>query len=171
MAILLLVSTGDSIRIGKIDNYIMIGIANNPLLNITQNECICQMVRLNGLISAMNYFQTNTTCQLYSSNITSVVIEFNLNSSFIFINQSFISITTIQPNSKFIVDNTFTLNLFKYLRNFISLFLNFERLRKMISENIHFSSFSLFRNLQDETLSKVFEPILNLLATRLIRVL
>jgi hypothetical protein len=105
MLVLSLVSIGDCISIGKIQDNIMIGIANYSLLNITEDQCVCQMVQLNGLLSALNYFQANQTCQLYSYNISSILIQFNSNACLIFINQSVISIESIQINSKFIIDN------------------------------------------------------------------
>ncbi|CAF4266616.1 unnamed protein product [Adineta steineri] len=67
--------------------------SNSLISNITQHECICQMITSNKLVSALNYFQINQTCQLYSSNLSLISIEFYLNSTFIFINQSSISIT------------------------------------------------------------------------------
>ncbi|UJR29737.1 hypothetical protein I4U23_017285 [Adineta vaga] len=94
-----LFSTIDSIRIGKIEDRIMIGIiSNNFLFNISKIECICQMMKLNGTIIALNYFQINNTCQLFISNNNSFLIQYNSNSSFIFINQSSISITVSQTN-------------------------------------------------------------------------
>jgi len=42
--VLSLFSVGDSINIGKIQDNIMIGIANYSLLNVTEYQCICQMV-------------------------------------------------------------------------------------------------------------------------------
>jgi hypothetical protein len=102
IVILLLLSVVDCIRIGKIENNIMIGIINNSLSNITLDQCICQMVQSNELISAVNYFQTNQTCQLFSYNMSSILIQFNVDSTIIFINQTSISITSIQSNGKFI---------------------------------------------------------------------
>jgi len=98
--ILSLFSVANSIRIGKIENYIMIGIINHSLVNITEDQCICQMIQAN--LSALNYFQTNQTCQLLNNNISTIFIEFYTNSSFLFINQSSISITTIQSSNRFI---------------------------------------------------------------------
>jgi hypothetical protein len=66
----------NSIQIGKIQNNIMIGIANNTLYNLTLNQCICQMITTNQLISALNYFQTNNTCQLFYSNTNTIEFEF-----------------------------------------------------------------------------------------------
>ncbi|CAF1183323.1 unnamed protein product [Adineta steineri] len=73
---------------------------NNSLFNITEEQCICEMVKLNGFVSAVNYFATNETCQLFSFDISSILIAFNLNSSFLFINQSTISITAISTNTR-----------------------------------------------------------------------
>jgi outer membrane phospholipase A len=101
--ILSLFSVGDCILITKIQDNIMVGIMNNMLFNITQDQCICEMIQSNDTISALNYFPTNQTCQLYHSNISSVFIEFYSGSSFIFINQSVISISNIKENSKFIL--------------------------------------------------------------------
>ncbi len=112
-----LFSVVDSGTMGLIEDYIMIGTANNSLFNITRNQCICQMIQSNELLSALNYFQTNQTCQLFSSNKNSILIQFSSNSSFIFINESSISITT----SEFIRINTFRLNceISKKFLNFV----------------------------------------------------
>jgi hypothetical protein len=101
LVILSLFSITNSIQIGKIENNIMIGITNNSLTNITLDQCICQMMTMsNALIKSLNYFQINQTCQLFNSNISSITIELNFNSSFIFLNQSEILITIFQINSK-----------------------------------------------------------------------
>ncbi|CAF1102709.1 unnamed protein product [Adineta steineri] len=100
IVILLLFSVGNCVRVGKIQNYIVIGVMNNSLFNITEEQCICEMVKLNGFVSALNYFATNETCQLFSFDISSILIAFNLNSSFLFINQSTISITAISTNTQ-----------------------------------------------------------------------
>jgi hypothetical protein len=63
MIIFSLFSVVDSGTMGLIEDYIMIGTANNSLFNITRNQCICQMIQSNELLSALNYFQTNQTCQ------------------------------------------------------------------------------------------------------------
>jgi hypothetical protein len=81
----------------------MIGVTNYSLFNVTEDQCLCQMMQSNGLGSAINYFQTNQTCQLFYYNISSIFIQYYFNSSFIFINQSWISIT----NSKIIRDKNF----------------------------------------------------------------
>jgi len=99
VVILSLCSLVNPIRIGKIENYIMIGIINDSLVNITEVQCICQMIQSN--LSALNYFQTNQTCQLLNNNISTSFIEFYTNSSVLFINQSSISITTIQSSNRF----------------------------------------------------------------------
>jgi hypothetical protein len=104
--ILSLFCVGDSILITTIQNNIMVGTMNNVLFNITQDQCICQMIQSNDLISALNYFPSNQTCQLFHSNITTVFIEYYSNSLFLFINQSSISIANIKENSKFIRDKT-----------------------------------------------------------------
>jgi hypothetical protein len=99
VVILSLFSVADSMRIGKIENYIMIGIINHSLVNITEDQCICQMIQSN--LSALNYFQTSETCQLLNNKISRIFIEFYTNSSFLFINQSSISIITIQSSNRF----------------------------------------------------------------------
>jgi len=101
--ILSLFSVGNSHKIGKIQDHIMIGVTNYSLFNLTEDQCLCQMMQSNGLGAAVNYFQTNQTCQLFNYNISAIFIQYNFNSSFIFINQSWISIT----NSKISLDNTF----------------------------------------------------------------
>ncbi|CAF0729126.1 unnamed protein product [Adineta steineri] len=90
--VLLVFSTGNCILINKINNNILIGNISESLWNITQNQCICEMINSNGTISTSNYFSTNQTCQLFYTNFTSILIEFNLNSSLIFMNQSAIFI-------------------------------------------------------------------------------
>jgi hypothetical protein len=104
--LLSLISVGDCILITKIQDNIMVGTVNNVLFNITQDQCICEMIQTNDTISALNYFPTNQTCQLFHSNISSVFIKFYSNSFFLFINQSSISISNIKENSKFIIENT-----------------------------------------------------------------
>ncbi|CAF3972948.1 unnamed protein product, partial [Adineta steineri] len=47
-------------------------------------------------IFAINYYQTNNTCQLFTYNSSSIFLQNNFNSSFIFINQSSNLITNIQ---------------------------------------------------------------------------
>ncbi|CAF1157092.1 unnamed protein product [Adineta steineri] len=94
LVILSLFFVGESVRLGKIDDYFVIGNTSNTLIHITEEQCICQMVKLNGLIIGANYFQINDTCQLFIYNNNSILIEFNLDSSFLFINQSAITITT-----------------------------------------------------------------------------
>ena len=55
--VLSLFSIVKCVNIGEIDNYIMVdGIMNNSLLNRTKDECICQMVKSNEFIFALNYF-------------------------------------------------------------------------------------------------------------------
>ncbi|CAF1391039.1 unnamed protein product [Adineta steineri] len=89
-------SIGDCISIGKIEDYIMIDIINSTLLNISREKCICELVKSSELVSALNYFEANQTCQLFYSNKNSILIQFYINSSLTFINQSSISVTTIQ---------------------------------------------------------------------------
>ncbi|CAF0873608.1 unnamed protein product [Adineta steineri] len=84
----------DSIIVGTINNSIMIGTVNRLLLNVTKDECICEMMKINVfLLSGLNYFSTNGSCELFYSNNNSIVIEYNSNSDFMFMNQSAISIT------------------------------------------------------------------------------
>ncbi|CAF3764582.1 unnamed protein product, partial [Adineta steineri] len=71
-------------------------------LNVTEDQCICEMIKVNDSISALNYFSTNQTCQLYRSNSSTIYVEFYLNSTIIFLNQSSISILNIleyQPST------------------------------------------------------------------------
>jgi hypothetical protein len=103
IVVLSLVSVGESVRVGKIEDYIMMGNACYSLFNLTFEQCICQMIILNGRISALNYFSTNQTCQLFNYNTSSILIQSYFNASLIFINQSAISITVVQSNSKFIL--------------------------------------------------------------------
>ncbi|CAF1172860.1 unnamed protein product [Adineta steineri] len=88
ISILLVFSTGGGILISKIDNNILIGNISEALWNVTQNQCICEMIQSNGIISTLNYFSTNQTCQLFYTNDSSILIESNVNSSLIFTNQS-----------------------------------------------------------------------------------
>ncbi|CAF0736477.1 unnamed protein product [Adineta steineri] len=94
--ILSLFSVCNSILITKIKNNIIIGIMYNDLFNITENQCICEMIKVNDSISALNYFSINQTCQLFRSNASTIYIEFYSNSTFIFLNQSSITILNVQ---------------------------------------------------------------------------
>ncbi|CAF0929363.1 unnamed protein product [Adineta steineri] len=47
----------------------MIGSVKSTLFNVSQNQCICQMIQSN--IFAINYYQTNNTCQLFNYNVVS----------------------------------------------------------------------------------------------------
>ncbi len=101
IVILSLFYVGESVRVGKIDDFIMMGNTYNLLFNLTCKQCICQMITSNGWISALNYFLTNQTCQLFNYNASSILIQYYFNASLIFINQSAISIKIVQSNSKF----------------------------------------------------------------------
>ena len=92
----------ESVKVGKIKDSIMVGMISKSLVNLTFDQCICEMVESNELISALNYFQINQTCHLFSSNTTSISIRFNADSTFVFINLTSILITSIQSDSKFI---------------------------------------------------------------------
>ncbi|CAF4196571.1 unnamed protein product, partial [Adineta steineri] len=93
--ILSLFSVCHCILITKIQNVIIVGDVYNNLFNVTEDQCICEMIEANDGISALNYFSTNQTCQLFHSNISTVYIEFSLNSTIIFLNQSSISISIL----------------------------------------------------------------------------
>ncbi|CAF1415915.1 unnamed protein product, partial [Adineta steineri] len=54
------------------------------------------MIKVNDSISALNYFSINQTCQLFRSNASTIYIEFYSNSTFIFLNQSSITILNVQ---------------------------------------------------------------------------
>ncbi|CAF1466805.1 unnamed protein product [Adineta steineri] len=75
----------------------------NSLFDVTQDQCICEMIKVNDSISALNYFSTNQTCQLFRSNISTIYIEFYSNSTFVFLNQSSISILDIQEYGSTII--------------------------------------------------------------------
>ena len=94
----------NSSKIGVIDNYIMISTIESVLSNLTREQCVCGMIRSNTVLMAINYFSQNQTCQQLSSNTTSILIGYKANATFIFINQSMI---TIQVNSKFLKNRTF----------------------------------------------------------------
>ncbi|CAF1003793.1 unnamed protein product [Adineta steineri] len=94
--ILLLFSACNAIRITKIQNIIIVGNIYNTLLNVTEDQCICEMIKVNDAICALNYFSTNQTCQLYRSNSSTIFVEFHLNSTIIFLYQSSILILDIQ---------------------------------------------------------------------------
>ncbi|CAF1066509.1 unnamed protein product [Adineta steineri] len=104
--VLLVFSTGGGILISKIDNNILIGNISESLWNITQNQCICEMIQSNGIISTLNYFSTNQTCQLFYTNDSSILVESNLNSSLIFTNQSAIFIAQNQITSTTITSSS-----------------------------------------------------------------
>ncbi|CAF4184423.1 unnamed protein product, partial [Adineta steineri] len=97
--VLLVFCSGDCVLIGKIDNNILIGDISKSLWNITQSQCICEMITSNGMLSTLNYFSRNQTCQLFYTNYTSILIEFSLNSWLIFMNQSAIFIAQNQITS------------------------------------------------------------------------
>ncbi|CAF0736736.1 unnamed protein product [Adineta steineri] len=86
----------NAILITKIQNIIIVGNIYNNLFNVTENQCICEMIKANDAISALNYFSANQTCQLYRSNSSTIYVEFSLNSTIIFLNQSSISILDIE---------------------------------------------------------------------------
>ncbi|CAF4234331.1 unnamed protein product [Adineta steineri] len=97
-----LFSVCNSILIAKVQGYTIVGDMYKNLFNVTENQCICEMIKVNDSISALNYFSTNQTCQLFRSNISTIYIEFYSNSFFLFLNQSSISILNIreyQPNT------------------------------------------------------------------------
>ena len=100
VVILSLFSIADSIGIAKIENYVMIGNVNKVLVNISQSQCICEMIKSNQTISALNYLSLNQTCQVFYTNGSSIVVGYNLNSTLMFVNQSSISITNIQMNGR-----------------------------------------------------------------------
>ncbi|CAF0979413.1 unnamed protein product [Adineta steineri] len=83
----------------------MIGTMTKFLSNSSRENCICEMTQSNTLISAINYFSQNQTCQLFFSNNNSMIIEYQVNSTLIFINQSIISIQTNTPPSTICVTN------------------------------------------------------------------
>ncbi|CAF4281370.1 unnamed protein product, partial [Adineta steineri] len=94
--ILSLFSVCNSILIAKVQGYIIVGDMYKNLFNITKDQCICEMIKVNDLISALNYFPINQTCQLFRSNMSTIYIEFYSNSTLIFLNQSSISILNAQ---------------------------------------------------------------------------
>ncbi|UJR19334.1 hypothetical protein I4U23_022463 [Adineta vaga] len=73
----------------------MIGNIYGILLNKTRDACICEMINSNNSISALNYYLNNQTCQLFSLHITSIYIQYNLNASLLFINQSNLTIELV----------------------------------------------------------------------------
>jgi hypothetical protein len=91
----------ESVPVAKIDNYQMIGMLHDTLVNITEAQCHCQMIKLDGLISASNYFPSNQTCQLFASNMSSMIIETNSNSLLRFVNRTAVVITAVQTSGKF----------------------------------------------------------------------
>ena len=106
VVILSFFSVADSIGIGKIENYVVIGSVNRVLLNISRGQCICEMIQSNQTISVLNYFSFNQTCQVFYTNGRSIVIGYNLNSTLMFVNQSSISITNIPMNGKYTLEIT-----------------------------------------------------------------
>lgn len=91
MTFFIFILNTSSIEIGKINNHVMTNFVNQTLVNLTQNQCICQMIRSNQTILGLNYFSTNQICQILSSNINANFIIFNPNSVLIFRNQTFMS--------------------------------------------------------------------------------
>ena len=64
IVILMLFSMVNSIRIGKIENNIMIGIKNNSLVNITLDQCICQMTNFNEVFSGLKLLSDKSELSL-----------------------------------------------------------------------------------------------------------
>lgn len=77
-----------SIRIGIIQNNIIIGQTYDSVTDVTRDQCVCYLIGLNATVSVGNYFQNNQTCQLFQLNTNSVIVQYFSNSSFIFLNQS-----------------------------------------------------------------------------------
>ncbi|CAF1424831.1 unnamed protein product [Adineta steineri] len=94
--VLSLFSVCNAILTGKVQNYIIVGDMYKSLFNVTEHQCICEMIKVNDLISALNYFSANQTCRLFPSNISTIFIESYSNSFFLFLNQSSISILNAQ---------------------------------------------------------------------------
>ncbi|UJR17489.1 hypothetical protein I4U23_004384 [Adineta vaga] len=80
----------------------MIGNIKTILYNTSREKCTCEMIKFNGIISVLNYFSMNQSCQLFDNNRTTIYIKSNQNSSLIFINQTTLSITKL-PISSFAV--------------------------------------------------------------------
>ncbi|CAF4090588.1 unnamed protein product [Adineta steineri] len=49
----------------------MIGNIPKSLWNVTQNQCICEMINSNGTISTLNYFSINQTYRITSTILSS----------------------------------------------------------------------------------------------------
>ena len=79
---------GDCIIVGKLEGAKLIANVYQTKVFLTQEQCICEMVKSINLISALNYFSTNQTCQLFSSSLVSFDIELSANSLAVFTNQS-----------------------------------------------------------------------------------
>jgi hypothetical protein len=74
---LLLFSIQENICIGQIENYRITGTVKEILVSVTEDHCICQMMQMNGLVSAFNYCHSNGTCQLFTTDAHSMIIERN----------------------------------------------------------------------------------------------
>ena len=64
---------------------------SKTFFNQSQRQCICQMVNSIQSMSALNYLSTNQTCQLFSSNLTLIDVDLDVDWILIYINQSLIS--------------------------------------------------------------------------------
>ena len=98
--ILSLSAIADCVKLGKADNYIMIGNINRTLVNVTIDQCKCEMLQLNGPICALNYFLTNQSCQVLCSYTNAIQVQYQSYSTLLFFNRSLISVTANQVNGK-----------------------------------------------------------------------
>ena len=92
-------SLGHGLFLNKVNNFRIIADQYQVLLNKTENECICEVISSNQMISTLNYFLTNQTCQLFYSNLTTFNIEWNMNWSLVYTYESIL----VSNLGKFIV--------------------------------------------------------------------
>ncbi|CAF1383564.1 unnamed protein product [Adineta ricciae] len=97
------ISFANCILLGKIDNFVIIGAADETILNITRNQCICEMIQSNYSTSAFNYYSNNQTCQLFYSNITFIYVQYQLNTLILFVNQSNLAIQLVRSIARPVV--------------------------------------------------------------------
>ena len=86
--LLTIVLSVDCVVVGQIQDAQLTGDDNEAWFNQTREQCICEMVKSNGLILALNYFVTNQTCQFFFFNVTNIRIEFYMDCLVIYVNQS-----------------------------------------------------------------------------------
>lgn len=84
-------SLGHGLYLNKVVNFRITADPYQVLLNRTENECICEMMSSSQMMSTLNYFLSNQTCQLFYSNLTIFDLEWNMNCTLIYTYQSILA--------------------------------------------------------------------------------